>query len=288
MSKVNAVIMAAGLSSRFAPLSYELPKALLTVRGEVLIERQIRQLREAGVDEVIIVTGYMKDAFSYLRDKYNVILIDNPLYAQRNNHESLWIAKEYIKDTFICSADNYFSRNVFKEKHEQAYYAAVYEAGETSEWCLQTSEDGLIREVQIGGRDAWIMMGHVFFTKEFSDKFFNILADEYDKEETKDKLWEAIYREHVDELHMYIKKYENADIFEFDSLDELREFDQMYKTCSNSSVLKKITDELACYEHELHDFKPIVIDKVVCGCSFLYQLKKYVFYYHDNSLVCES
>ena len=41
--------MAAGTSSRFAPLSYETHKSLLTVRGEVLIERQIRQLQEAGV-----------------------------------------------------------------------------------------------------------------------------------------------------------------------------------------------------------------------------------------------
>ena len=41
----NAVIMAAGLSSRFAPISYEKPKALICVRGEILIERQIRQLQ---------------------------------------------------------------------------------------------------------------------------------------------------------------------------------------------------------------------------------------------------
>ena len=40
----NAVIMAAGTSSRFAPLSYERPKALTEVKGEVLIERQIRQI----------------------------------------------------------------------------------------------------------------------------------------------------------------------------------------------------------------------------------------------------
>ncbi len=43
----NAVIMAAGTASRFAPLSYERPKALIEVRGEILIERQIRQLQEA-------------------------------------------------------------------------------------------------------------------------------------------------------------------------------------------------------------------------------------------------
>ena len=50
----NAVIMAAGLSSRFAPLSYEKPKALITVKGEVLIERQIRQLKEAGIHDIAI------------------------------------------------------------------------------------------------------------------------------------------------------------------------------------------------------------------------------------------
>ena len=44
----NAIILAAGLSSRFAPISYEKPKGLLHVRGEILIERQIRQLQESG------------------------------------------------------------------------------------------------------------------------------------------------------------------------------------------------------------------------------------------------
>ena len=51
----NAVVLAAGLSSRFVPISYEKPKGLLTVRGEVLIERQIEQLLEAGINEIIVV-----------------------------------------------------------------------------------------------------------------------------------------------------------------------------------------------------------------------------------------
>lgn len=54
----NAIIMAAGLSSRFVPLSYEMPKALVNVKGEKLIERQIKQLQEAGIQEIIIITGY--------------------------------------------------------------------------------------------------------------------------------------------------------------------------------------------------------------------------------------
>ena len=60
--------MAAGTSSRFAPLSYETHKSLLTVRGEVLIERQIRQIRDAGIDSVVLVGGYMKERFAYLRE----------------------------------------------------------------------------------------------------------------------------------------------------------------------------------------------------------------------------
>ena len=61
----NAIIMAAGISSRFAPISYERPKALIKVKNEILIERQILQLKEAGIPQIIVVTGYKKEQFSY-------------------------------------------------------------------------------------------------------------------------------------------------------------------------------------------------------------------------------
>lgn len=65
----NAIIMAAGTASRCAPLSYEHPKALIEVRGEVLIERQIRQLHEAGIKKIVVVTGYKAEQFEYLKSK---------------------------------------------------------------------------------------------------------------------------------------------------------------------------------------------------------------------------
>ena len=49
----NAIIMAAGTASRFAPLSFEKHKALIEVKGEILIERQIRQLQEADRKSVV-------------------------------------------------------------------------------------------------------------------------------------------------------------------------------------------------------------------------------------------
>ena len=85
----NAIIMAAGTSSRFAPISYERPKALISVKGEILIERQIRQLKAAGVPEIIVVTGYMKEQFLYLRKRFGVTIIENPEYSTRNNNISV-------------------------------------------------------------------------------------------------------------------------------------------------------------------------------------------------------
>ena len=90
----NAVILAAGLSSRFAPISYEMPKALIPVRGEVLIERQICQLREAGIDEVIVVTGYKAEMFEYLKEKLGVTLVHNPEYDRKNNHSSIYAVRD--------------------------------------------------------------------------------------------------------------------------------------------------------------------------------------------------
>ena len=72
----NAIILAAGVSSRFVPLCFERPKGLLPVNGEVLIERQIRQLHEKGITDITIVVGFMKDKFYYLQEKYGVNIIE--------------------------------------------------------------------------------------------------------------------------------------------------------------------------------------------------------------------
>ncbi len=100
----NAVIMAAGLSSRFAPISYEKPKGVLRVRGEVLIERQIRQLREAGIDDITVVVGYKKEEFFYLEDLFGVRIVINHEYATRNNNSTIRCVQHLLGNTYICSS----------------------------------------------------------------------------------------------------------------------------------------------------------------------------------------
>ena len=131
MKVYNAIILAAGTASRFAPLSYEIPKGLVEVKGEILIERQIKQLKEAGIPAIIIVTGYKSQSFAYLKDKYNVVLVHNPDYLTRNNHSSIYAVRDYLKNSYICSSDNYFIKNPFTAEVEESYYSAIYAQGKT-------------------------------------------------------------------------------------------------------------------------------------------------------------
>ena len=62
----NAIILAAGKSKRFKPISDYCPKGLSIVKGEVLIERQIKQLQAVGISDITIVVGYKKEMFFYL------------------------------------------------------------------------------------------------------------------------------------------------------------------------------------------------------------------------------
>ena len=279
----NAIIMAAGTASRFAPLSYEKPKALIEVRGEVLIERQIRQLREAGIEEVVVVTGYKAEQFEYLKDKYGVVLINNPYYLTRNNNSSIYAAREYIKNSYICSSDNYFITNPFESDVDESYYSAVYMEGETGEWCI-LEEDGWIKDVKVGGQDSWVMLGHVFWSEPFSRSFLHILEDEYEWPETADKLWETIYIEHINELPMKIRKYPADFIFEFDTLDELRKFDDSYISNTRSEILTKIAGELGVEEKEIRSVKAFK-DKDNAAAGFSFETgKKYKYYYKTETM----
>jgi len=281
----NAVIMAAGTASRFAPLSYEKPKALIHVKGEVLIERQIRQLQEAGIPEIILVVGYKKEQFAYLAEKYGVKILENNDYLTRNNNASIYAAKDYLKDTYICSSDNYFSENPFTAEVDDSYYAAVYADGETKEWCLTEDADGYIDSVRIGGCNAWYMMGHTFWSENFSKAFLDILEEIYDLPDTANLLWESIYMQHVDVLRMKLRKYPASVIFEFDTLDELRLFDKSYVYDTRSQILKNIAQKLECRESDITNVIAYkTADNAAAGIRFVAENTPYEYNYASKEM----
>ena len=258
MNKRNAIIMAAGTSSRFVPLSAERPKGLVEVKGEVLIERQICQLKEAGIADITLVVGYKAEMFAYLCDKYGIEIVLNEDYARYNNTSSLIRVIDKLDNTFVCSSDNYFPENVFIKDSDDSYYSALYADGETNEYCLTIDTDDYITDVRVGGRDAWYMVGHVFFNREFSEAFRKIMIEEYNNETTKQGYWEDLYIRYIDQLpKMKINRYKEGEIQEFDSLDELRLFDDSYIADTRSTVVKSISRTLNLQESDVYGFKNI-------------------------------
>ena len=214
-------------------------------------------MKEAGITDITLVVGYKAEMFAYLRDKYAVDIVYNEDFARYNNTSSLIRVIEKLDNTFICSSDNYFPENVFTRESVDSYYSALYAEGKTNEYCLITDAEGQITDVKVGGHDSWYMVGHVFFN-EFSEKFRKLMIKEYCNETTKQGYWEDLYIRYIDQLpKMKINRYKEGDIQEFDSLDELRMFDESYKNDTRSSIVKQICKQLEVEEACVHAFRNI-------------------------------
>ena len=163
-----------------------------------------------------------------MADAYGVELLENTEYEQRNNNSTIMCAAPYLGNSFICSSDNYFVENPFEPYVYDSYYAAVYAEGETGEYCLTVDNDDRIIDVHVGGRDAWVMMGHAYWNRDYSASFLRILREGYMEPGAADLLWEDIYRQHLEELPMVMRRYREGLIWEFDALQELLVFDPAF------------------------------------------------------------
>lgn len=276
----NAVILAAGLSSRFVPLNYEMPKGLLPVKGEPLIERQIKQLKEKGINEIVIVVGYKAEKFAYLKEKYGVILIEAADYKTRNNHASVYAARKYLKNTIITSSDLYFTQNIFQAYAFDSYYCTVYVNGKTAERGVVTDDDDRIIDTFYGDRcyDIWVTLGYAFFSSAFSRNMISLIEKNYLTEESANLFWADIQDKHLNKLYMYAKRCPDDVIHEFDSLEELREFDKTYINNSGSIILKRICKLLGQEE------------KNIVGLESLKGLKFGMFKFrcNDDVYICDT
>ena len=116
---------------------------------------------------------------------------------------------------------------------------------------------GRIVGVTIGGADSQIMLGHVFFDEPFSRRMAQIIRDEWDLPVTRDKLWENLFIDHIDELHMVARPYPAEMIHEFDALDDLREFDPTFIENVDSLAFDNIVSALGCEKADIRDVYPL-------------------------------
>lgn len=267
----NAVILAAGASTRFIPLSLEQPKGLFEVKGEPLIERQIKQLQEAGIQDITIVLGYKKEMFFYLKEKYNVNFVFNTYYNVKNNIHSLWLAKDKLKNTYVCSCDDYFVDNPFNQFEYESMYASLNISKKTNEMYVRVDENKQIIEMKKGLDHGCILLGHSFWKEEFSKAFLALAEEDLDAGVYANSFWEAMVKENLEKLPpFHIKVYATNSIYEFDYFDELRKFDTQYIFNTNSKIIGNIKSVFHCGDEDIIDFRKV--NEGMTNTSFIFKI----------------
>ena len=102
---IKAVILAAGKDENLSPLTNEIPKTLLDIKGKTILERQLDILKNAGIYDIAVVRGYQKHQIDYP----GLVYFDNNAFQKTGSLVSLLLAREYLDtDTIVLYGDILF------------------------------------------------------------------------------------------------------------------------------------------------------------------------------------
>ena len=278
----NAVILAAGGADINAKSVYSMPKGLFVKNGETLIERQIRQLKEAGIDDITVVIGYKQELYFFLTDKWGVNIEINP-DLKKNNIFSLYIARNFLGSTYICNCDNYFEENPFSQYEYNAFHATVYKEDAHNELVVRKNSSGRILEVASCAKSGECIYGHAYIDHEFSRRLLNYMNEEIDDFRISALFWEEFVSRHAEDLDMYVREYPDDFLFEFDSIQEIQNIDGLFLDSVSDRINSTICEVLNCTKDDINDI--VILEKGLSNILFTFVVRgeKYIFRFPGDS-----
>ena len=267
----RAIILAAGFGMRMVPINTEIPKGLMEVKGEVLIERMIRHLHEVGITDIQIVVGFMKERYEYLIDEFQVKLVVNSEYQVKNNLHSLSKVKSSLDKTYIIPCDIWSEENPFSDFEPYSWYMVTNEQSiESTVRVNRKRELVMIDETEEGNQ----MIGLCYVMGEEA-KLVQEKLQEFAKKPSYDhEFWECTLQD-KNKWIIPSKVVDSEQIIEINTYEQLREID------GNSANLQ--TDAISiiqdCFNVEVDEIKNItVLKKGMTNRSFLFecQSQKYI------------
>lgn len=226
---LRAIILAAGLGTRLRPMTDNTPKALIKVKDKPLVEYQIEYLKEKGIDEIIVVVGYLHEQFDYLKEKYGVKLVFNDKYAEYNNFYSLYLVKDYLADSYVIDADNYLFKNMFRSDINRSTYFSVYREDCENEWFLIYGDDYKVKDIIVDSKAGRILSGVSFWDKETAEKINKFIDFAYDSNEFMDLYWDNMVKDNISELDVYVEELEANSIYEIDSVKDYNKLEKILR-----------------------------------------------------------
>jgi len=228
---MKGIILIAGKGNRMLPISEKIPKTLIQIGEKCLLERQIENLKQVGVKEIVLVVGFKKEIIKkFINHKFKGIkfkFIENNKYAETNTIYSLWLAKEEMNDDFFyLNGDVYFPTEVLvrlltlKNKNTMAIDKKRCGEEEVKVIC---DKNGRILKIgkELNPNDcSGEFIGVAKFSIE-SCKIFSEKLDECIKEGKVKSFFELAVDRMLNEVEIYEVNISDIPTIEIDTLEDL-------------------------------------------------------------------
>ena len=275
----NAIILAAGGAAKNSKSIYSLPKGLYIKDGETLIERQIRQLKEVGIDNITVVVGYRQELYFFLQLQYGVELVCSPS-PKAGNVVSLNVVADHLDRTYICCCDNYFAENPFSVYEYDSFHASVWKEDASQEIKATTNRSGRITGLVIDAEPGECLYGHAFVDEKFSSRLAEYMAKDLKVLRVNQLVWEEVaLSRHTEDMDMHIRHYSDDFLFEFDSIAETQSTETLFINDVSDKIKAKICQVLNCANEDIHNIQVQEVGMVNVNITFIVNGQKYMFRY---------
>lgn len=267
--KKNAIILAAGYGMRMVPINTEIPKGLIEVNGQKLIDRLIEQLHEAGITDITVVVGFMKEKYEYLIDTYNMKLIVNVDYSRKNSLHSFKLALKNLSNTFVIPCDVWSEKNLFLIEDKSSWYMVTDEIIKESH-VLMNEGNELIRVPSFGNH----MIG-ISYIDSMDSEWLKKRITELSQDELYDNAyWEEALYDHS-KMRIQGRKVSSSSVYEINTYEQLRELDS-HSNQLQTDAIQVIEEVFDVSNAEIQNIT--VLKKGMTNRSFLFTCKseKYI------------
>lgn len=225
----TAVIMAAGLGTRFGKYTELIPKGFVEYKNKAMVLRSIDTLIACGIERIIIGTGWQKEAYEALMEKYSQIeCVYSPKYAETNSMYTLYNCREAIGDDdfLLLESDIIFEKRAITSLIDSSFESAMLITPVfkfQDQYYVEMNEQSVLINCSTD-KNKIKASGELVGVHKLSNRFYQIMINEYAKINTeKPKLGYEFQLLDISQriTPMHVLRLENLQWYEIDDEQDL-------------------------------------------------------------------